>query len=257
MNSLPQGKVDLTALSSSVGLITFSHPKSNCLPKILLKKLTSAVEELSLNEDIKVIGIQSEGTKAFCAGASFDEFLAIKDSKSAEEFFSGFANLISAIISSPKIVVVKVQGKVVGGGVGIVAACDYALAYKEASFKLSELALGIAPFIISAVLERKIGKAHFNYSALDTEWRSAHWAYEKGLYSKILDTLDETEKEFKEMLAFLSTCNTSALKELKREVFYHNLEDVKQIIQNRVKLTARLACTDFAKEKVASFKNKS
>src|SRR4051812_38006485 len=182
MDPRQDGHVTVTE-QGAVATVTFGHPKSNSLPSALLRKLAGEIAEAATNSGIKVIVLRSDGTGAFCAGASFDEMKAVTDAASGREFFSGFAKVILAMIKAPQFVVARVHGKVTGGGVGIVAASDYSLAVKEASLKLSELAVGLGPFVIGPVVERKVGKGPFEAMSIDADWRDADWAERHGLYS--------------------------------------------------------------------------
>ena len=162
-------------LRDAIAVVTFGHPKSNSLPGALLRTLASEISRIAGNSAIKAIVLRSEGTGAFCAGASFDELKAISDAASGREFFSGFAGVVLAMIRAPQFVVARVHGKVTGGGVGLVAASDYSIATKDAALKLSELAVGIGPFVIGPVVERKVGRGPFQAMSVDADWRSAEW----------------------------------------------------------------------------------
>jgi len=221
------------------GTITFSHPKGNSLPAHLLNGLAETVNQLGSNQEVAVVLLQSEGSGAFCAGASFTELQAIKNKDQGKEFFMGFARLILAMKQCPKIIVSRVQGKVVGGGVGMVAASDYALAVNSASIKLSELALGIGPFVVGPAVERKIGTAAFNVMAIDTEWKDAAWALQKGLYAENYDTIEELDEAVSALTSKL--CNTSlgAMSELKKAM-WHGTEDWNVLLENRAEISGRL-----------------
>src|ERR1044071_2629580 len=181
---------------NGIGTITFFHPQSNSMPGTQLRNLAAEVEKLGKDNNVKVIVLKSEGEKAFCAGASFDELISIKDIETGLKFFSGFAMVINAMRKAPKFVIARVQGKAVGGGVGIASAADYTFAVEGASVKLSELAVGIGPFVVGPAVERKIGKSAFCQLTIDaTEWHSAQWAKEKGLYAEIFSSAVEMDKE--------------------------------------------------------------
>src|SRR5258708_2847928 len=186
-----EGRVSV-AVESGIATITFFHPQSNSLPGVLLRNLASAVEDAGKNSEARVIVLQSEGEKTFCAGASFDELASIKNLEEGKVFFSGFAAVINAMRKVPKFVVARVQGKAVGGGIGLASSADYCLAHESASIKLSELAVGIGPFVVGPAVERKMGKAAFTSLAVNAaEWHSAAWAKESGLYANIFSTVNE------------------------------------------------------------------
>ena len=171
--------------------ITFSHPQSNSLPGTLLRELASAIEKAGKDDAAKVIVLKSEGDKAFCAGASFDELISINDLETGTYFFSGFAAVINAIRKAPKFVIARVQGKAVGGGAGLASAADYTIAHTNAAIKLSELAVGIGPFVVGPAVERKMGTSAFTQLSIDaTNWKDASWAKEKGLYTDIFETFE-------------------------------------------------------------------
>ena len=190
--AINQGFVDFSIQDSGIATIEFGHPMSNSLPGKILRKLAETITEVSSNEAVKVIVLRSTGSKAFCAGASFDELIAISDLETGKVFFSGFAQVINACRKSSKLIIGRVQGKAVGGGVGIAAAVDYCYATSNADVKLSELAVGIGPFVVGPAVERKMGLSAMSQLAINaTEWHSAKWAYDKGLYAQLFDSEDD------------------------------------------------------------------
>lgn len=178
------GKVSVSNIGG-VASISFSHPQSNSLPSRMLKELTSSINKCAVDKNAHVIVIRSEGDKSFCAGASFDELLEIKDYKTGKEYFMDFARLLNAMRKCPKFIIARVHAKAVGGGVGIAAAADYTLATNDASIRLGELALGLGPFVVGPAVERKIGKTNFITMSIDAEWHDAFWAKQAGLYTKV------------------------------------------------------------------------
>lgn len=247
------GKVE-SVISSNVGYITFHHPKGNSLPSSLLKQLSAKITELSQNDDVKVILLKSEGTKAFCAGASFDELVGIENLESGRKFFMGFANVILSMVRSPKFIITRVQGKTVGGGVGLVAASDYAFAIEDASLKLSELALGIGPFVIEPVVEQKIGRSNFAELTINYDWHPAEWAYHRGLYHQLHKDVDTVDSEIDKLLEKLNSSSTRAMAELKK-VFWKNTGDLEDLLKERAELSGELVLTDYTKNYIESFKN--
>ncbi len=243
------------SVKDGVGEICFFHPKGNSLPGALLRGLAAKVDEFAADEAVKVILLKSQGDRAFCAGASFDEFLAIENLDGSKEFFSGFAHLILAMRRCPKFVVARVQGKVVGGGVGVAAAADYALATEQSAVRLSELALGIGPFIIGPAVQRKVGLAAFAQMGIDADWHDAEWAHEKGLFGEIYPSIDALDEGVEELLVKLKSYNPDAMAELKR-ILWEGTDDWEELVHSRVGITAKLVLTDFVKETVARIKNK-
>ncbi|WP_281637023.1 enoyl-CoA hydratase/isomerase family protein [Flavobacterium marginilacus] len=237
----------LTSIENKIATVQFGHPASNSFPRILLDRLTNELIYLSSNEDVSVIVLKSEGTSTFCAGASFDELLAVSTLEEGTRFFSGFANLINAMRSCKKIIIGRIQGKAVGGGVGIIAACDYALANLESSIKLSELAIGIGPFVIEPAVSRKIGKTAMSEMTLAThEWKTATWALQKGLYSKVLETKEELDLEVDVFSKKLAGYNPEALSEMKK-IFWEGTAHWNKLLKERAAISGRLVLSDFTK----------
>ena len=245
-----------TTFNNKVAYITFYSPASNSFPSSQLKELTTLINELDTNDTITTIVLQSEGQGAFCAGASFDELLSIKDSETGKTFFSGFASVINAMRKSTKIFVGRVQGKTVGGGVGLAAACDYCFATSNASIKLSELAIGIGPFVIEPIVSRKISKPAFTQMSLAAhEWKTANWALEKGLYAEVYDSIERLDLEVQAFSQKISLYNPEALKEMKK-IFWEGTENWDQLLIERAEISGRLVLSDFTINALNQFKNK-
>ncbi len=246
----------LSSLSNGISTITFFHPQSNSMPGSLLRKLAEEITKAGNNKDVKVIVLQSEGEKAFCAGASFDELISINDLETGKTFFSGFAMVINAMRKAPKFVIARVQGKAVGGGVGIACAADYTLAVEGASVKLSELAVGIGPFVVGPAVERKIGTSAFTALAINaTEWQTAEWAKEKGMYNNVYTTLSELEREIKKLAETLSFSNPEAMAELKK-IAWAGTDKWDSLLIERAEISGKLVLSDFTKNAIHKFKSK-
>ena len=206
-----------THIENKIATVEFGHPASNSFPSVLLERLANEFDKLSTNNEVSVIVLKSEGDRAFCAGASFDELVAIDNLTDGKAFFSGFANVINAMRRCSKLIIGRVQGKTVGGGVGLAAACDYVLATEHASIKLSEFTIGIGPFVIAPAVERKINVSGLAELTLDaTSWKNAYWAKEKGLYARVFETQRELDKEVEILSEKLASYNPEALAEMKR-----------------------------------------
>jgi len=243
-----------TVITDNVAEITFFHPQSNSLPGALLMQLAAEIEKAGNNNEAKVILLKSEGEKAFCAGASFDELVAIENLEQGKKFFSGFAAVINAIRKAPKFVIARVQGKAVGGGVGIACAADYTIATMAASVKLSELAVGIGPFVVGPAVERKIGNAAFSMMSINaTEWQTANWAREKGMYTALYATIQELDIAVQSLAERLAASNPEAMTELKK-VFWEGTENWDSLLSERAAVSGRLVLSDFTKESIARFK---
>jgi methylglutaconyl-CoA hydratase len=244
-----------TSSSDGIGTISFYHPKGNSLPASHLRELVEAVDRLGFDKSVRVIVLRSEGTGPFCAGASFDEFTSIHDAEAGRQFFMGFARLILAMRRCPKFIVARVHGKCAGGGVGIVAAADYALAMVNAAVRLSELAVGIGPFIVGPVIERRIGSGPFSAMAVDTEWRDASWAERHGLYSRLCDVLTELDAHLDSLAHTLARSNPEAMAELKK-TFWAGTEHWEELLPERAKMSGKLVLSDYTKRAVEAFRAK-
>ena len=239
-------------VADGVADICFGHPKSNSLPASVLRDLAEAVAAATACADVRAIVVRSYGSGAFCAGASFDELVAIRDAKQGKEFFMGFARVIGAMISASKPIVVRVHGKAVGGGVGIVAAADYSIATSAASVRLSELAVGIGPFVVGPAIERKIGTGAFGAMALDADWRDAAWAERHGLYSRVVDDVSALDTELDRRVATLAAANPEAVAGIKRAV-WGDLADWPALLERRAEMSGTLVLSDFTKAAIAKF----
>ena len=237
--------------------IEFFHPQSNSLPHRILEELANEIHACGTDDDTRVIVLRSGGEKTFCAGASFDELTRITDEKKGFEFFSGFANVINAIRKIPKLVIGRIHGKCVGGGVGLAAAVDYAIAYENADIKLSELAVGIGPFVIGPVVERKIGASAFSQLAIDASmWRNGDWARRKGLYAELHPSIEEMDESVQRLSTQLAHSSPLAMSELKK-IFWKGTEDWDDLLCQRAEISGRLVLSDFTKEAINKFKTKS
>lgn len=243
----------ITTIENKIATLEFGHPASNSFPSDLLNRLTNELNDLSQNPDISVLILKSNGSGAFCAGASFDELLAVSNPEEATKFFSGFANVLNAMRNCSKIIVGRIHGKAVGGGVGIAAACDYALATTESSIKLSELAIGIGPFVIEPAVSRKIGKSAMTEMTLETEWKTAAWANQKGLYAKVFETSTELDQEIKAFANKLASYNPEALTEIKK-VLWKGTENWTTLLYERAEISGKLVLSDFSRKALNQFK---
>ncbi len=241
-------------IKNNIAEITFHHPKSNSLPANLLSGLKSAIDSLGELKEVKVIVLKSEG-KTFCAGASFDELLSLKSFEESKEFFLGFARVINAMRKSPQLIIAQVHGKTIGGGVGIIAAADYAIASKNADVRLSELSIGIAPFVIGPAVERKIGKSAFAEMSIDAEWKSPEWAFSKGLFSKITEDEENLSRAVNNLAEKLSAYSREAISELKATL-WENTENWDLLLTERAEKSGKLALTDFTQNLLRDFKKK-
>src|SRR5689334_3585760 len=245
------GTVNVTA-AEGVATVRFSHPKGNSLPAALLARLADEIRRLGTRDDVHVVVLRSSDAGPFCAGASFDELKSIRDATTGKEFFMGFARVILAMTRCPKIIIARVHGKTVGGGVGLVAASDYAMAVESASLRLSELAVGIGPFVVGPAIEKKIGLGGFSAMAIDTDWRSARWAEEYGLYSRVFDSANALDSGLESFARKLARSNPEALSHLKK-VFWQGTDDWEQLLEARAEMSGSLVLSEFTRNAIAAF----
>lgn len=242
--------------ADGIATITFFHPQSNSLPGTLLFKLAEEITKAGNDNNARVIVLKSDGDSTFCAGASFDELISIKDFETGKKFFSGFAMVINAIRKAPKFVIARVQGKAVGGGVGIACAADYTLAIDVAVVKLSELAVGIGPFVVGPAVERKIGTSAFTSLSINaTEWHHAEWAKTKGLYVEIYKTIEELDAAVATLAENLAKSNPEAMEMLKK-VFWKGTENWDTLLIERAEMSGKLVLSEFTVNAINKFKSK-
>lgn len=243
-------------IENSVSTIKFYHPKGNSLPGSLLKDLAVKIKEASEAEESHVILLTSGGDGAFCAGASFDELLAISTLEEGKAFFMGFANVINAMRQSKKFIVARIHGKVVGGGVGIAASADYTFAHSSASVKLSELAVGIGPFVVGPAVGRKIGVGAFTTLSMDARsWFGSKWALQNNLYSRVFESIDEMDSAIDKLTGELASSNPQAMKEL-REIQWNGTGHWGPTLEQRAEISGRLVLSDFTRNFIRDFNNK-
>jgi methylglutaconyl-CoA hydratase len=245
-----------TTKQSGIGTITFFHPQSNSMPGHLLRKLAAEITNAGNDNEVKVIVLQSEGTGAFCAGASFDELISIKDFETGKTFFSGFAMVINAMRNAPKFIIARVQGKAVGGGVGIASSADYTFAVDAAAVKLSELAVGIGPFVVGPAVERKIGTAAFCQLTINaTEWQTAQWAKEKGMYAEVYTDAAQLDTAISKLATTLSKSNPEAMMMLKK-IMWQGTENWDTLLLERAAMSGKLVLSNFTVNAINAFKKK-
>ena len=249
-----EGEVTL-AVDEGVGTIEFSHPKGNSLPRFLLQRLAEGIQTLGADPAARVIVLGSAGTGPFCAGASFDELVEISSEEEGEEFFSGFARVILAMINAPKFVLVRVQGRTAGGGVGIAAAGDYTFGVKNASVKLSELSVGIGPFVVGPVIERRIGFGPFAALAVDTDWRDAAWCERHGLFARVFDDVDAMDAALGLLAGALAASNPAAMASMKR-AFWEGTENWETLLASRARVSGALVLSEYTCAAIARFRKR-
>ncbi|WP_405369622.1 enoyl-CoA hydratase/isomerase family protein [Nonlabens sp. Asnod2-A12] len=242
-----------TTTENQIQTIEFFHPAHNSLPGDILAQLAQAITDAGNDDATKVIILKSGGERTFCAGASFKELIAVNDAKTGEIFFSGFANVINAMRKCPKFILGRVQGKTVGGGVGIASAMDYCFATKFASIKLSELNIGIGPFVVGPAVERKLGLTGMSQIAINAnEFYSPQWAKDNGLFAEVYDSTEEMDAGIKAFAENLCTYNPDAMAEMKK-MFWSGCENWDQLLFERAKISGRLVLSEFTKETLKRF----
>lgn len=244
----------LTSIKEAIATVTFYHPASNSFPTSLLNRLIENINRLANDDKVSIIILQSEGDRAFCAGAFFDELLLISNIEEGKQFFLGFANLINTMRKCPKLIIGRVQGKAVGGGVGIIAATDYCFASEAADIKLSEFTIGLGPFVIEPAIKRKMGLAATSKLTIDaTDWHTAYWAKEKGLFSRVFETVRDMDEYVAILAQKLASYNPEALKEMKKS-FWQGTDDWDQLLTEKAEISGRLVLSDFTTEALKKFK---
>jgi methylglutaconyl-CoA hydratase len=248
------GSVDLR-VANGVATVRFGHPKSNSLPGNLLRSLAGTIASAGERDDVRVLVLRSEGTGAFCAGASFDELAALDNTDDGKEFFLGFARVILAMVEAPVPLVTAVQGKATGGGVGLIAASDYVVAVEQAALKLSELAVGIGPFVVGPVIERKIGVAAFGAMALDADWRDAAWAERHGLYTQVVPDATTLQSAVAARAAQLAAANPAAVRAIKRAL-WEGTDGWNALLEKRAEVSGELVLSEFTRDAIRRFKTR-
>jgi methylglutaconyl-CoA hydratase len=244
-------------IEHGINTIEFFHPQSNSLPGKILGELAKEIHFAGTHDDTKVIILKSAGDKTFCSGASFDELVSIKTEAEGLKFFSGFAGVINAMRKCPKFIIGRIQGKAVGGGVGIAAAVDYAIATDKAELKLSELAIGIGPFVVGPAVERKIGQAAFSALAIDaTMWRNADWAKRKGMFAEVHESIENMDESIDRLSNTLSHSSPTAMAEMKK-TFWKGTEHWDDLLKERAAISGRLVLSEFTKKAIEKFKAKA
>jgi len=241
-------------IENGISTIEFFHPAHNSLPGDILAKLAHTITEAGTNDAVKVIILKSGGDRTFCAGASFKELININDAETGRVFFSGFANVINAMRRCPKFIIGRVQGKTVGGGVGVASATDYCMASKFASIKLSELNVGIGPFVVGPAVERKLGLTGMSQIAIDANtFYNAEWAKQKGLYTQVYESTEALDEAVQAFAENLCTYNPEAMKEMKK-IFWQGTEDWDILLAERAAISGKLVLSNFTKETLKRFK---
>ena len=241
-------------LQNNIATIEFFHPEHNSLPGNILAQLAQTITDAGNNNEVKVIILKSGGDRTFCAGASFKELVAINDAETGHVFFSGFANVINAMRKCPKFIIGRIHGKTVGGGVGIAASTDYCMATQFAAIKLSELNIGIGPFVVSPAIERKMGVSAMSQIAIDANtFYGAEWARSKGLFANVYESIEEMDAAIQAFATHLCTYNPEAMLEMKK-VFWRGTEDWDTLLAERAAISGRLVLSDFTKKTLKKFK---
>ncbi len=251
-SGVPEGSVR-TSIADGVGTVEFSHPKGNSLPAKLLNELAAAVTAVGADPAARVIVLRSAGQSTFCAGASFDEFTAVSTPEAGQEFFSGFSRVILAMIRAPKFVLTRVQGRAAGGAIGLIAASDYSFAVRSAQAKLSELQVGIGPFVVGVVIERKLGLAPFMHLGVHADWHDAEWCERHGLYSMLCDDAAALDAAVDAHAARLAASNPEAMREMKA-IFWAGTEEWGERMSARAAMSGRMVLSDFTREALGRFR---
>lgn len=240
-----------SSTSNKVGTIEFFHPSHNALPADLIQDIVCQIHEMGMNKSVNVIILRSGGDRTFCAGANFDELMAIENEREGFNFFMGFANIINAIRTCPKLVIGRIQGKAVGGAVGIASAVDYCFATKFAAIRLSEINIGIGPFVIGPAVERAVGCSTFRHMTLNPDtFFSPEWAMEKGVFDEVYDSIEEMDKAISSFALNLATKSPESLQEVKT-MFWQNTGHWEDLMRERASVSGRLVLSEYTKQKLS------
>jgi methylglutaconyl-CoA hydratase len=253
-SAVEDGSVTVT-IRDGIGTVEFAHPKGNSLPAQLLNRLAGEIGRLGADDAARVIVLRSGGSGTFCAGASFDEFTALADAAAGKEFFSGFSRVILAMVRAPKFVLARVQGRAAGGAIGVICASDYSFAVRAAQVKLSELQVGIGPFVVGTVIERKLGLAPFQAMAVHADWHDAEWCERHGLFSALCDDAAALDAAVDAHARRLAASNPEAMREMKK-VFWRGTGDWEALMAERAAMSGRMVLSDFTKDALASFRRR-
>ncbi|MGB5943717.1 MAG: enoyl-CoA hydratase/isomerase family protein [Leeuwenhoekiella sp.] len=243
-----------TKVDNGIGTIIFGTPQHNALPSKTLQELAEAFSKLGDDTRVSVIILKSAGNITFCAGASFDELISIRNEEEGRAFFMGFARVILAMRSVPKLVIGVVQGKAVGGGVGLAAAMDYCFATTHSAIKLSEISIGIGPFVISPAVQRKLGISAYGKLCINaSEFQTAEWAENNGLFTEIYDNQEAAGSAAYDLACKLAEYDAKALKALKSDL-WRGTEDWPELLPAQASISGNLVLSEFTKEKLKSYK---
>lgn len=252
--ALTDGHVQISVVNG-IGTVEFGHPKGNSLPAKLLNALAAGISTLGADASARVIVLRSAGDSTFCAGASFDEFAAVTTPEDGTEFFSGFARVVLAMIRAPKFVLTRVQGRAAGGALGVIAASDYAIAVPAAQVKLSELQVGIGPFVVGVVIERKLGLAPFQALGVHTDWHDAAWCERHGLYALLTDDATALDHAVDAHATRLAASNPEAMAEMKR-IFWRDTEHWESLMAERAAMSGRMVLSEFTRAALTRFRDR-
>ncbi len=242
---------------TGVTTIEFFHPQSNSLPWKILSDLEQEIHSAGNDDKSKVVVLRSGGDNAFCAGADFNELLAVKNSKEGEAFFRGFANVINAMRKCPKFIIGRIQGNCVGGGVGLAASADYCIALENVQVKLSELSIGFGPFVVGPAIERKIGNTAFSQLAIDaTMWRNADWAKRKGLFAEVHTGIEGMDESIERLSNSLVHSNPEAIRETKK-MLWKGTDHWDELLKERAAISGKLVVSEFTRNAITAFKNRT
>lgn len=244
-------KIDKQA--NGLATIEFFHPKHNSLPSNILSELAETITAAGEDEEVKLIVLRSGGERTFCSGASFTELISINDLETGKQFFSGFANVINACRKCPKLIIGRVQGKAVGGGVGVASAVDYCLATKFASVKLSELNVGIGPFVVGPAVERKVGLSAMSQMTINADhFYTAEWAKDKGLYADVFEDAEALDQGIQAIVDYLLSKNPEAQSMLKK-VFWEGTDHWDTLLAERAAMSGKLVLSEYTKEVLSGY----
>lgn len=241
----------------NVARVVFNRPEvHNAFNDTMIKELSSVFDDIEKRPDIRVVIVTGEG-KSFCAGADLNWMRRVKDYSYEDNLKESLdlAEMLFKVYASPKPTIARVNGAAIGGGTGLVAVCDIAIAAEKAKFSFSEVKLGLIPACISPYVLKKCGEGKCREFFLTGERLTAEKACAAGLVNAVI-SLDEIDAYITSIVALLVSSGPEAIstcKELLRNVSGMSLEDAKRYT---AEVIAKLRISDEGQEGMNAFLEK-
>lgn len=249
-------KIVLTELRDGVLHIYLNKPeKHNALDSKLIKELTDVFKS-SLSDDIRIIVLSGKG-KSFCSGADLQwmkEIINYDFNDNIRES-NELAELLYTINRHPKPVIALVKGAAIGGGAGLMSACDIIIAEENTKIGFTEVRLGLAPAVISPFVVARLGYAKAKELFLTGEILNAKKAFDIGLVNIVTDD-SNLEFELNKIVEMLSNNSPNAIKQIKELIYYLQTQNIEDIRNYTVNLIANLRISNEGQEGMNAFLEK-